>query len=126
MAFLKYTLLRTLLLLATGAVLYLLGMRGVLLLLVALVLSGLASVVVLRGPREQASAALSGRLTSIRTRMDERTGAEDAWDDAQRSAGDPSHEPGDDAPRASADPHEPGGTDADPPPPTSPPDRDAR
>jgi hypothetical protein len=87
MPFVTYTLLRTALLFAVGALLYLAGLRGVLLLLAALLISGLISLVALRRIRGQASATLAGRLERVRRRMDEATTAEDAWDDARR--GDP-------------------------------------
>lgn len=111
MAFLKYTLLRTALLLVTGGVLYVVGLRGVWLVLVALLLSGIVSVVVLRGPRGDMSAALVGRVGSMRQRMDDNTTAEDAWDDAQRAAaaepGDPPAHP--DGARPDSAPPEPDG-----------------
>lgn len=84
MAFVRYTFLRILVLLAVAGVFYLLGLRGLLLALVAIFVSGLVSLFVLKGSRDAASESLYGRLQAINRRIDERASAEDAWDDERR------------------------------------------
>ncbi|PSK96374.1 uncharacterized protein DUF4229 [Haloactinopolyspora alba] len=80
MAVLRYTALRLLVLGAVAALLWLLGLRGLGLVFVAVFVSGLLSIFVLNRSREQFSAALDRRLSTIK----ERAAAEDAWDDARR------------------------------------------
>lgn len=60
MALLVYTLLRVLLVVAAGGLLYLLGLRGLLLVVLAVVVGALLSYVLLKGPRQQAAGALQG------------------------------------------------------------------
>lgn len=85
MAFLKYTLLRLLILGAVIALLFLLGLRTWYVLLpVAVLVSGVLSIFVLNRTRDDVSASLSGRLIAIKSRVDETTRAEDEWDEAQR------------------------------------------
>lgn len=84
MAVVRYTLLRALVFAVVAALLFLVGFRGLLLVVVALLVSGLASYFVLRGSRDQVSIAFDRRLRTIR----ERTDAEDAWDDEQRARAD--------------------------------------
>jgi hypothetical protein len=108
-----YTSARLVLFILTAIVLALLGMHGVGLLLVALLVSGLLSYVLLTRMRDAMSAAVvartartgrtdgtdgtdrdggarpSGRLARMRTRLDERTRAEDEADDAARAVDDP-------------------------------------
>ena len=81
MAILRYTLLRALVFAIATALLWLVGLRGLVLVALGLVLSGLVSFFVLRGSRDKVSIAWDRRLRTIR----ERTAAEDAWDDEQRS-----------------------------------------
>lgn len=81
MAVLRYTLLRALVFAIVAALLWLVGFRGLVLVALGLVVSGLVSVFVLRGSRDQVSIAWDRRLRTIR----ERTAAEDAWDDEQRA-----------------------------------------
>lgn len=57
---LVYTLLRVLLVVVAGGLLYLLGMRGLLLVVVAVVVGALLSYVLLKGQREQAAGTLQG------------------------------------------------------------------
>ncbi len=84
--FVRYSILRLTLLVAVGAVLWLVGARGWLwLLLTALVSLGL-SYVLLRLPREQAAAALDDRVSGrkrsgLDQRLDGDAAAEDAEDD---------------------------------------------
>jgi hypothetical protein len=84
MAVLRYTALRALVFGISAALLWLVGLRGLVLVVLALVLSGLVSFFVLRGSRDQVSIAWDRRLKTIR----ERTSAEDAWDDEQRARAD--------------------------------------
>ncbi len=53
-----YTVLRLLLVVAAGALLYLLGMRGVLLVVVAVIVGALLSFLLLKGPRDRAAGTL--------------------------------------------------------------------
>ena len=85
MAFLRYTLLRVLLFLAVAALLWIVGLRGVWLVLFAILGSGIVSVFALSRSRDAASTALANRVSTIKGRMAERTAAEDAWDDQQRA-----------------------------------------
>jgi hypothetical protein len=59
--FLRYTLLRILVLLATAAILALAGLRGLALLALAVLVSGFVSLVVLRGTRDEVSRAIVER-----------------------------------------------------------------
>jgi Mn2+/Fe2+ NRAMP family transporter len=66
-----YTSARILLFAAALAVLYLIGARGLILVALALLISGLASYVVLSRARDRMSASLSGRFGGLRSRMKE-------------------------------------------------------
>lgn len=66
-----YTSARILLFAAALAVLYLIGARGLILLALALLISGLVSYVVLSKARDRMSASLAGRVTGMRSRMTE-------------------------------------------------------
>jgi hypothetical protein len=81
-----YTLLRVLLVVAAGAVLYLAGMRGALLVAVAVLVGALLSFVLLKGPRDRAAGTLQAfaEREPRATRPDADTLAEDA--DLERSA----------------------------------------
>jgi len=79
-----YTSSRVALFFVTLVVLYAFGMRTWLLLLVALVVSGLLSFVLLTRQRDAMSKAVVERGSSLRQRMREATEAEDAADDAMR------------------------------------------
>jgi uncharacterized membrane protein YedE/YeeE len=81
---LTYTSARILLFVAALALLYLIGARGLLLVALALVASGIISFVVLSRQRDAMSMSLSARLRGVRTRVgefgsriDEGTKAED-------------------------------------------------
>jgi Mn2+/Fe2+ NRAMP family transporter len=81
---LTYTSARILLFVATLGLLYLTGARGLLLLALALLASGILSYVLLSRQRDAMSSKLTGRLTSTRariqefgSRIDEGTKAED-------------------------------------------------
>lgn len=85
MAFLRYTVLRVLLFLAVAALLWIVGIRGLWLVMFAILGSGIISVFALSRSRDAASAALANRMSTIKGRMAERASAEDAWDDEQRA-----------------------------------------
>ncbi len=72
-----YTLARLALFLAVLAPLYLLGVRGFLLLALALLLSGGLSFVLLNGVRERFSGVLSGFFSRMNQRIDDAARAED-------------------------------------------------
>ena len=107
--FVVYTSARLALFIVTATVLALLGMQGIALLMVALVVSGLLSYVLLSRLRDAVSEAVVNRgstrgrtgprrgLSSLRQRMETATTAEDAADDARRAAEDAARQ-------ASADP----------------------
>ena len=85
MAFLRYTLLRVLLFLVVAALLWIVGIRGVWLVMFAILGSGIISVFALSRSRDAASVVLANRMSTIKSRMAERTAAEDVWDDRQRA-----------------------------------------
>jgi hypothetical protein len=66
---LAYTSARILLFIAATGVLYLAGARGLLLLGLALVVSGIVSFVVLSRQRDAMSAAIAGRIGGVRGRI---------------------------------------------------------
>jgi hypothetical protein len=66
---LAYTSARILLFIVTAGVLYLAGARGLLLLGLALVISGIVSFVVLSRQRDAMSAAIAGRISGARDRF---------------------------------------------------------
>jgi Mn2+/Fe2+ NRAMP family transporter len=81
---LAYSSARTLLLVVSMILLYLVGARGLLLLALAFVVSGIASFVLLSKQRDIMSGALTGRLrnrrqrvSGFRSRLDEGARAED-------------------------------------------------
>lgn len=74
---LAYTTARILLFVISLIVLYLLGAHGLLLIGLALVISGIVSFVVLSRQRDAMSSALATRIGSFRSRLDEGTRAED-------------------------------------------------
>jgi hypothetical protein len=76
-----YSLLRVGMLVAVGAVLYLVGVRGVWLILFAFLVSGLVSAVALRAPREGAVLGFSSVYRGINARIDASSRAEDLDDD---------------------------------------------
>lgn len=93
---LAYTSARILLFVAALVVLHLTGAQGWLLILLALLVSGLASYILLSRQRDKMSTALSGRLTKaeakaaeFRSRLEEGTAAEDVDDDEQLPASQP-------------------------------------
>lgn len=72
-----YTLLRVGMLVAVGAVLYLLGLRGVWLLLFAFLVSGLVSAFALSRPREGAALGITRAVKGVNARLDASARAED-------------------------------------------------
>jgi len=76
-----YSLLRVAMLLAVGAVLYLLQARGVWLILFAFLISGVLSAFLLKSPREGAVLGFRSAYKGINARIDESTRAEDAGAD---------------------------------------------
>jgi hypothetical protein len=77
-----YTLARLVLFLGVLLPLYLLGMRGFVLLGLALVLSGVLSLVLLNGVRSRFSGVLSGYFSGLNQRIDDAARAEDDDDSA--------------------------------------------
>jgi len=76
-ATIAYTAARILLFVAAAGLIYLAGARGLLLLGLALLVSGAASYILLTRQRDAMAGALSRRLGSFRTRLDAGTRAED-------------------------------------------------
>ena len=82
--FVRYSILRLTLLVAVGAVLWLVGARGWLWLLLTALVSLALSYVLLRLPREQAAAALDDRVSGRkRSGLDERLDRDAADEDAE-------------------------------------------
>jgi hypothetical protein len=85
MAFAKYTLMRVLVFAVVAGLLYVVGVRAAYILIpLAIFLSGLFSIFVLNHTRDEASASLSNRLSTIKGRLEDATRAEDDWDENQR------------------------------------------
>jgi Protein of unknown function (DUF4229) len=76
-ATMSYTLLRLLLFFAAALVLGLFGVRGIMLVVVALVVSSIVSLPLLSKLRDRMSTSLSGRIGNFQDRLDEGTKAED-------------------------------------------------
>jgi Mn2+/Fe2+ NRAMP family transporter len=76
-ATIAYTAARIVLFVAATALLYLVGARGLLLLGLALLVSGAASYVLLSRQRDAMAGSLSRRLGSFRSRLDAGAKAED-------------------------------------------------
>ncbi|HWG64469.1 MAG TPA: DUF4229 domain-containing protein [Streptosporangiaceae bacterium] len=74
---LAYTSARILLFVAAMVVLYLVGARGLVLVGLALLVSGIISFVVLSGQRDAMSGAITSRFRRLRGRLDAGTRAED-------------------------------------------------
>jgi hypothetical protein len=88
-ATLSYSLGRLLLFVAALGLMYLSGARGLLLVGLALLISGIISFVVLSRLRDAMSGAITSRIGSFRERLDEGSRAEDDDDRAAVSAGEP-------------------------------------
>jgi uncharacterized protein DUF4229 len=89
---LAYTTARLLLFVAATGLLYLAGARGLLLLGLALLVSGIASYVLLSRQRDRMSGALSARLSGARGRIDEFRSRLDAGTRAEDDEPSPAHE----------------------------------
>jgi cyanate permease len=76
-ATLAYTSARILLLVVVLGVLYLVGARGLLLVALGLVVSGIFSLVLLSRQRDAMSGAITSRLSGFRQRLDEGARRED-------------------------------------------------
>jgi hypothetical protein len=76
-ATLTYTLLRVLIFLAVGLILALSGLRGIPLILLALVISAILSLLLLSRLRDRMSVSLSGRISRFGSKLDAGTRAED-------------------------------------------------
>ena len=76
-ATIAYTTARILLFVAAAGLIYLAGARGLLLLGLALVVSGAASYILLSRQRDAMAGALSKRLGSLRSRLDAGARVED-------------------------------------------------
>ena len=76
-ATLVYTGVRFLLFAVAAGLIYLAGVRGLLLIGLALVVSGIASYVLLSRMRDKMASSISGRIDSVRSRLDEGARAED-------------------------------------------------
>jgi Protein of unknown function (DUF4229) len=110
---LLYTLLRLLLLVTVGGLAYAAGMRGLLLIVVAFVVSGLIAVFVLRRPRSDFSGSITGFFSRLNARIDAAARAEDDDEPLAATTVEPTGsaevdlrptEPGVTSPSTSADP----------------------
>jgi hypothetical protein len=84
--FWTYTLARLGLVVVVGGVLWLVGFRGPVLVVLAFLISGVLSYVVLGNQRGALARTIESRATRIRERMAEAETAEDAADEAARAA----------------------------------------
>ena len=82
---LAYTVKRVLLLAGVGGVLYLVGVRGLWLVLFAFLVSGILAMVVLKDSREGAAYGITGAVRRINERIDASARAEDIDDLAETS-----------------------------------------
>jgi NADH:ubiquinone oxidoreductase subunit 2 (subunit N) len=76
-ATLAYTGVRLLLFLVAVGLIYLAGARGLLLIAIALLVSGIASYVLLSRMRDKMAGSISSRIESVRSRLDEGARVED-------------------------------------------------
>jgi NADH:ubiquinone oxidoreductase subunit 2 (subunit N) len=76
-ATLAYTGVRLLLFVMAVGLIYLAGARGLLLIALALLVSGIASYVLLSRMRDKMAGSISSRIDSVRSRLDEGTRVED-------------------------------------------------
>ncbi|HTY71741.1 MAG TPA: DUF4229 domain-containing protein [Actinomycetes bacterium] len=83
--FWTYTLARLGLVAVVAGLLWLVGLRGPVLLVLAFVVSGLVSYVILRRQRGALAETVDARARRIRERMAEAEAAEDAADEAMRT-----------------------------------------
>jgi hypothetical protein len=86
-AFVIYTVLRIGLVLALWWLLQLVTpLRGIVALAVAILVSGLLSLVLLNKPRAAMGEGVAGFFSRLNAKIDASTSAEDAWDDERRSS----------------------------------------
>lgn len=83
-----YTIKRFLLLVVVGAVLYLVGIRGVWLILFSFLVSGFIAMIALRGSREGAAYGITHAVKKVNDRIDESSRAED-YDDLDDDLAEP-------------------------------------
>ena len=76
-ATLAYTAVRFLLFIVAAGLIYLAGARGLLLIALALLASGVASYVLLSRMRDKMAGSISRRIDSVRSRLDEGARVED-------------------------------------------------
>jgi NADH:ubiquinone oxidoreductase subunit 2 (subunit N) len=76
-ATLAYTAVRILLFIVAAGLIYLAGARGLLLIGLALLVSGVASYVLLSRMRDKMASSISRRIDSVRSRLDRGARAED-------------------------------------------------
>lgn len=81
MAFIRYTTLRLAMLIAVGGVGYLLGLRDILLLIVAFLVSGILSLVLLDRQRDAMGASVGGLFARINARIEASARSEDVEDE---------------------------------------------
>jgi hypothetical protein len=113
---LRYTLARLAILAAVAAVLYVLGARGLLLLVFAFLLSGLIAMVALKNTREGAAYGITSAIRSANAKIDAGSRAEDAaLDAAAASAAASSAAPPSGQATASASPEPTAATEPDAP-----------
>ena len=84
LAFIRYTTLRLAMLMAVGGVLYLVGMRGLLLATVAFLGSGVLSFILLDRQRDALGASVGNVISGINARIDANTRSEDFDDEEQQ------------------------------------------
>lgn len=77
-AFLRYTALRLLLFVAVAGLLYLAGLRGLLLVALAVLVSGVASLILLTRQRDQMALAVQESYGRMRANVEAKSRAEDA------------------------------------------------
>lgn len=77
LAFIRYSTLRFAVLFAVGVVCYVLGMRGLPLLIVALLASGVLSLFLLNRQRDALGESVGGLLSRLNSRIDASARAED-------------------------------------------------
>lgn len=86
MALLRYSVLRIVLVVGAGALLYLLGLRSWALVLAAIIVGAGLSYVALDGPRRAAAGELQSRGIGRTSRIEQDIAAEDAREDAEAEA----------------------------------------
>jgi hypothetical protein len=69
-----------------AALLWIIGLRGLWLVMFAILGSGMISIFALSRSRDAASVSLSNWFSTFKRRVDERAAAEDAWDEQRRAA----------------------------------------